>query len=76
MISSPAKGTSPNITENRILVLTDDMPNIGETGTSIRDNSEKLIFLEGWCKLLESNASEGIYTTFIGVGVGKPFEEI
>ncbi len=43
--------------ENRIIFLTDAMPNIGETG-----ESELL-------RLLEDNAAKGIYTTFIGIGV-------
>lgn len=39
--------------QNRIIVITDAMPNLGNTlGTSIKDNSKK-----------------GIYTSFIGVGV-------
>lgn len=43
--------------ENRIIFLTDAMPNIGETGESDLLN------------MLESNAARGIYTTFIGIGV-------
>lgn len=43
--------------ENRIIFLTDAMPNIGETG-----ESELL-------RMLEDNANNGIYTTFIGIGV-------
>lgn len=43
--------------ENRIIFLTDAMPNIGETG-----DSELL-------QMLKDNAEEGIYTTFIGIGV-------
>ncbi len=43
--------------ENRIIFLTDAMPNIGETG-----ESDLLL-------MLESNAAKGIYTTFIGIGV-------
>jgi len=43
--------------ENRIIFITDAMPNLGETGEG--ELSE----------ILEENAAEGIYTTFIGVGV-------
>lgn len=43
--------------ENRIIFLTDAMPNIGETGES------------DLLRMLESNAAKGIYTTFIGIGV-------
>jgi len=43
--------------ENRIIFLTDAMPNIGET--------EDL----GLYRMLEDNADHGIYTTFIGIGL-------
>jgi len=43
--------------ENRIIFLTDAMPNLGETG-----ESELL-------QMLKDNAEQGIYTTFIGIGV-------
>jgi Ca-activated chloride channel homolog len=43
--------------ENRIIFLTDAMPNLGETGDL------------GLFRMLEDNADHGIYTTFIGVGV-------
>jgi len=43
--------------ENRIIFLTDAMPNIGETGDL------------GLFRMLEDNADHGIYTTFIGMGV-------
>ncbi len=43
--------------ENRIIFLTDAMPNIGETGES------------DLLAMLEDNAANGIYTTFIGIGV-------
>ncbi|OPY50171.1 MAG: von Willebrand factor type A domain protein [Methanosaeta sp. PtaU1.Bin112] len=43
--------------ENRIIFLTDAMPNIGETGDL------------GLYRMLEDNADQGIYTTFIGIGV-------
>ena len=43
--------------ENRIIFLTDAMPNMGET--------DKL----GLYRMLEDNADQGIYTTFIGIGV-------
>lgn len=47
----------PSKRENRIIFLTDAMPNRGGTG-------EKDLF-----SILETNADQGIYTTFIGVGV-------
>ena len=47
----------PSERENRIIFLTDAMPNLGETGES------------GLLSILEENANEGIYTTFIGIGV-------
>lgn len=43
--------------ENRIIVLTDAMPNYGTTTD------------EGLLSMVEENANNGIYTTFIGVGV-------
>jgi Ca-activated chloride channel family protein len=43
--------------ENRIIFITDAMPNLGETGEG------------GLLKILEENADKGIYATFIGVGV-------
>ena len=43
--------------ENRIIFLTDAMPNLGETG-------DLPIY-----RMLEDNADRGIYTTFIGIGV-------
>jgi Ca-activated chloride channel family protein len=43
--------------ENRIIFLTDAMPNLGETGDL------------GLFRMLEDNADHGIYTTFIGIGV-------
>lgn len=43
--------------EKRIIFLTDAMPNIGETGES------------DLLKMLEDNANNGVYTTFIGIGV-------
>ncbi|MHB8119436.1 MAG: vWA domain-containing protein [Methanothrix sp.] len=43
--------------ENRIIFLTDAMPNMGETGDL------------GLYRMLEDNADKGIYTTFIGIGV-------
>ena len=43
--------------ENRIIVITDAMPNIGETSK------------EGLRKLMEDNAKQGVYTSFIGVGL-------
>jgi Ca-activated chloride channel family protein len=43
--------------ENRIIFLTDAMPNMGETSDL------------GLYRMLEDNADQGIYTTFIGIGV-------
>ena len=43
--------------ENRIIFITDAMPNLGETRAM------------GLSAILEEEASRGIYTTFIGVGV-------
>lgn len=43
--------------ENRIIVITDAMPNTGRT------DRESLI------GMIENNADDGIYTTFIGVGI-------
>ena len=43
--------------ENRIIVITDAMPNTGRTDR------------EGLIGMVEDNADDGIYTTFIGVGV-------
>ena len=43
--------------ENRIIFLTDAMPNMGETG-------DLPLY-----RMLEDNADQGIYTTFIGIGV-------
>ena len=43
--------------ENRIIVITDAMPNYGTTSD------------EGLLSYVEENADNGIYTTFIGVGV-------
>lgn len=43
--------------ENRIIVLTDAMPNIGETSD------------EGLLGMIKDNAENKIYTTFIGIGV-------
>jgi Ca-activated chloride channel family protein len=43
--------------ENRIIFLTDAMPNMGETG-------DLPLY-----RMLEDNAEQGIYTTFIGIGV-------
>ncbi len=43
--------------ENRIIVITDAMPNTGDTSP------------ESLLGMVKSNAEKGIYTTFIGVGV-------
>lgn len=50
-------GSNQNEYENRIIFLTDAMPNRG-------DDSD-----EGMFKMVEKNASDKIYTTFIGIGV-------
>ena len=53
--------------ENRIIFLTDAMPNLGETDDL------------GLFRMLADNADQGIYTTFIGIGVDfntKLVEEI
>jgi Ca-activated chloride channel family protein len=50
--------------ENRIIFLTDAMPNLGETGEL------------GLFQMLEDNADRGIYTTFIGIGVDFNTEHV
>jgi Ca-activated chloride channel family protein len=50
-------GADPAVYENRILFLTDAMPNLGTTDE------------EGLASLFKKNAARGIYTTFIGIGV-------
>jgi Ca-activated chloride channel homolog len=50
-------GSDPNIYENRIIFITDAMPNTGETGEY------------SLARLLKKNADSHMYTTFIGVGV-------
>lgn len=47
----------PKVYENRIIFITDAMPNLGETDKS------------GLLGMTKTNADSGIYTTFIGVGV-------
>jgi Ca-activated chloride channel family protein len=47
----------PSERENRIIFITDAMPNLGEIGEV------------GLLTILEKNADQGIYTTFIGVGL-------
>ena len=51
------KNVDTNEYENRIIVITDAMPNYGETSD------------EGLLSYVKNNADDGIYTTFIGVGV-------
>ena len=51
------KNVDTNEYENRIIVITDAMPNYGETSD------------EGLLSYVKNNADNGIYTTFIGVGV-------
>lgn len=46
--------------ENRIIFLTDAMPNIGRTGATGDDDLLSMV---------EDNAADGIYTTFVGIGV-------
>jgi Ca-activated chloride channel homolog len=50
-------GSDPNTYENRIIFITDAMPNTGETGEY------------SLARLLKKNADSHMYTTFIGVGV-------
>ena len=53
--------------ENRIIIITDAMPNYGETSE------------DGLLSMVNNNAKNGIYTTFVGVGVDfntKLIEEI
>lgn len=47
----------PNAYENRIIFLTDAMPNLGNTDE------------DGLLALTRGNAKNGVYTTFIGIGV-------
>jgi Ca-activated chloride channel family protein len=61
------KNTEKTEYENRIILITDAMPNTGTTST------------EGLLSYIKTNANNGIYTTFIGVGVDfntKLIEEI
>ena len=51
------KGNNADEYENRIIVITDAMPNYGTTSKS------------GLLSYVKENATQGIYTTFIGVGV-------
>ncbi len=51
------KDADQNEYENRIIFLTDAMPNIGETSEN------------GLLGMLKKNAANKIYTTFIGIGV-------
>jgi Ca-activated chloride channel family protein len=46
--------------ENRIIFLTDAMPNIGRTGATGDDDLLSMV---------EDNAADGIYTTFVGIGL-------
>lgn len=50
-------GKDTGIGENRVIVLTDEMPNLGE------------VTAEGLRMLVDAKASKGIFTTFIGVGL-------
>ncbi len=61
------KNSDANEYENRIIFITDAMPNVGDTSE------------EGLLSKVNKNANNGIYTTFIGVGVDfntKLIEEI
>ena len=49
--------TNNNEYENRIIVLTDAMPNTGDTSKN------------GLLSMVKENADNGIYTTFLGIGV-------
>ena len=49
--------SDPSEYENRIILLTDATPNLGETGEM------------GLTNMFQANAYQGIYTTFIGIGV-------
>jgi Ca-activated chloride channel family protein len=49
--------TYPSQYENRIIFLTDAMPNLGEVTKG------------GLLKILDENAAQGIFTTFVGIGV-------
>ena len=51
------KDIDSNEYENRIIVITDAMPNVGTTSK------------QGLMNYVKENASSGIYTSFIGVGV-------
>lgn len=52
-----ATDTDPTEYENRIIFLTDAMPNLGDTSDT------------GLLGMIEKNAQNSIYTTFIGIGV-------
>ena len=54
---SEYKNSDADEYENRIIVITDAMPNYGTTSK------------EGLLSYVEENSGDGIYTTFIGVGV-------
>ena len=53
------KNSNKSEYENRIILITDAMPNYGMTST------------EGLLSYIKNNADKGIYTTFIGVERGK-----
>jgi Ca-activated chloride channel homolog len=50
-------GLNPDVYENRIIFLTDAMPNLGE------------ISEDGLFGMTQNNAAQGIYTSFIGIGI-------
>ena len=50
-------GVDPSKYENRIIFLTDAMPNLGDTSE------------QGLLGMTGGNAEDGVYTTFIGIGV-------
>lgn len=51
------KSLDPDVYENRIIFLTDAMPNLGDTSRG------------GLLSQLKNNSEDSIYTTFIGIGV-------
>lgn len=53
----PHRNANADEYENRVIYLTDAMPNTGDTS------------LEGFRGTLEGQAADGIYSTFVGVGV-------
>jgi Ca-activated chloride channel family protein len=50
-------GADPSVYENRIIFMTDAQPNLGDTSE------------EGLYGQMKSNADNGVYSTFVGIGV-------